>query len=139
MDSWTDDPSCTAAVYGIIALGVSAVSLWLGRKMLVVVVPVVIAFLLYAAIAIPGFLPARPSSLRNACVANLRHIQSAKMEWARSNNRQATDTPGEAELIGTNGYLRILPRCPKRGDIYTFGPVGQNPTCTLSNQGHRLQ
>ena len=73
MDSLTDDPRWVAAVYAVIAIGVAAVGVWLGRKMLVVVVPVAaLAFLVYAAIAIPSFLPARPSSLRNACVANLR-------------------------------------------------------------------
>jgi len=106
-----------------------------------VAVPVALAFLLLAAIAIPSAIPARLTAQRNACIYNLRTIQSAKIEWAREHNKLAGDIPTDADICGTNGIAGILRHrltCPG-GGIYTMGAVGQSPTCSLSNKGHRLE
>jgi len=37
---------------------------------------------LLAAIAIPSFIKARTESQKNACINNLRQVESAKEQWA---------------------------------------------------------
>lgn len=133
-----DDPRRGQTALTLIVLTVAVVGIWFGRKQLILTVPVAVVFLLLAAITIPSAIPARPAAQRNACVFNLRAIQNAKTEWAKENHKAATDTPSEAELYGTSGFLRHWPECP-RGGVYTLGSVGQNPTCTFSNRGHTLQ
>src|SRR5881394_4326058 len=138
MEWFVDDPRRGQIALSIIVLLLAASVIWFGRKKLVVAVPVALVVLFLAATAIPSVIPARPASQRNACVFNLRAIQNAKTEWARANNKLATDTPTETELYGTtgtSGFLRHRPECP-RGGVYTLGSVGQNPTCTYSNRGH---
>lgn len=112
---------------------------WLRRKKLILLVPltvVFVVFMLFAAIAIPSSVKARPSSLRNACIANLKSIQIAKAEWASANNKVATDTPTLADLYGTNGLSRHY-FCCQCGGSYLIGSVGRNPTC--SYRTHQLQ
>ena len=141
MEWFVDDPHRGQVALTVIALVIAVVGIWFGRKKLLVTIPVVLLFLLLAAIAIPSAIPARSASQRMACLFNLRAIQDAKTEWAKANKKLVTDVPTEADLYGTNatgGFLRHRPECP-RGGIYTIGSVGQNPTCTFSNRGHLLQ
>ena len=141
MDWFVDDPRRGQTALTISVFVVAVVGIWLGRKKLILAIPVALVFLLLAAIAIPSAIPARPAAQRNACVFNLRAIQDAKTEWARANHKPATDTPNDTELYGTSGasgFLRHRPECP-RGGVYTIGSVGQNPSCTFSNRGHLLQ
>lgn len=74
---------------------------------------------------------------RNACINNLRLIDSAKQQWALEFHKQATDIPGWDDLRpyfghGANGEL---PTCPD-GGVYTIGAVSEKPTCNI--QGHVL-
>jgi hypothetical protein len=141
MEWFVDDPRRGQTALTIIVLVLAAAGIWFGRKRLLLSVPVALLFLLLAAVAIPSAIPARPASQRNACVFYLREIRDAKSEWARANNKLSADIPSEADLYGTNGTAGILRHrhvCP-RGGIYTIGAVGQNPICTFSNKGHRLQ
>jgi DNA repair exonuclease SbcCD ATPase subunit len=67
----------------------------------------------------------------NACINNLRIIDSAKAQWALENHKQNTDTPTMDDLRpyigrGPNG---VLPTCPD-GGAYTLGAVGEKPTCS---------
>jgi hypothetical protein len=73
----------------------------------------------------------------NACVNNLRLLDSAKQQWALEYKKQTTDTPGVEDLRpylgrGPNGEM---PTCPD-GGTYTYGAVGEKPTC--SNPAHVL-
>ena len=73
----------------------------------------------------------------NACINNLRLIDSAKQQWALEQRKQTTDTPAVSDLQpylgrGTNGEM---PACPD-GGAYTFGTVAEKPTCTVA--GHAL-
>jgi hypothetical protein len=141
MEWFVDDPRRGQIALTVMVLVVAAADIWFGRRKLLLAVPLSLVFLLLAAIAIPSAIPARPASQRNACVFYLRAIQDAKTEWARANNKLPTDIPTDADLYGTNGVVGILRHrydCP-RGGIYTIGAVSQNPTCTFSNKGHRLQ
>lgn len=140
MEWLVEDPRRGQAMLTIIALVLALTGLWFGRKRLLVTSLAVLAFLFLAAIAIPSAIPARTASQRNACIANLRALQGAKAEWARSNNKLSTDIPAETDLCSANdtgNILRQFPDCP-RGGIYSIGSVGEQPTCTLSNKGHAL-
>ena len=90
---------------------------------------------LLAAIAIPSFLKARTTSRTNACINNLRQIDSAKEQWAMANNKNDGDTVAMDDLLGngnlSNGYIKQTPLC-KAGGAYTIGTIGTNPTCNVS-------
>ncbi len=89
---------------------------------------------LLAAIAIPNFVKARQTAQQNACINNLRIIQSAKQEWALENQKPSDATPTENDLTP---YLpnHLMPHCPA-GGTYTIGNVTNPPTCTIP--GHQL-
>jgi DNA repair exonuclease SbcCD ATPase subunit len=73
----------------------------------------------------------------NACINNLRLIDSAKQQWALEARKQNTDTPTVDDLkpyLG-RGPNAQMPACPD-GGVYTFGTVGQKPTCSIA--GHVL-
>ena len=67
---------------------------------------------LLAAIAIPNFMRYRTASRRSVCIANLKQLQDAKTTWAMERGKKGTDTPVEADLIGSSNYLRAKPSCP---------------------------
>jgi hypothetical protein len=141
MEWLVDDPRRGQIALSVIVLVAAAVVIWLGRKRLFLAVPILLVFLLLAAIAIPSAIPARPAAQRNACISNLRAIRDAKTLWATANAKLPGDIPTEADIFGANGVVGILrhrPDCP-RGGVYSIGPIGQNPACTFSNKGHRLQ
>ncbi len=68
-----------------------------------------------AAIAIPNFLRYRVASRRSVCIANLKQMQDAKVQWACEYRKAFTDVPIEADLIGPTNYLRDKPYCPSGG------------------------
>lgn len=90
----------------------------------IMIVVLIIAVLL--AIAIPNFTKARDTSRAKACVANLRQIDTAKMQWAMDNKQLGTVTPAVDALIPT--YIKNALTCPSGGD-YKINAVDANPTC----------
>ena len=141
MEWFVDDPRRGQIALTVIALTLAAAVIWLGRRKLFLAVPSALALLFFAAMAIPGAIPARSAAQRNACISNLRSIREAKSDWARENNKLASDIPTEGDLYGTNGTNGILRHqlsCP-RGGKYTLGALSENPTCSLSGKGHRLE
>lgn len=87
---------------------------------------------LLAAIAIPSFVKARNTARQNACINNLRQIDSAKEQSAMANN--AND--GDAAPADTISYIKGgAPVCPA-GGTYSFENIGTLPTCTIA--GHAL-
>jgi prepilin-type N-terminal cleavage/methylation domain-containing protein len=85
---------------------------------------------LLAAIAIPNFVRARNTAQQNACINNLRQIDSAKQQWALENKKTDTDTPASTDVqnyIKANRY----PTCPSSG-TYTVNALTNDPTCSLS-------
>src|SRR5512137_701765 len=84
---------------------------------------------LLAAIAIPNFIKARTASQKSACIANLKQIEGAKATWALETKQIATATPTDADLFGTDKYIREKPECPARGS-YTLAGVDAKPSCT---------
>jgi hypothetical protein len=86
---------------------------------------------LLAAIAIPNFVKARQTAQINACINNLRMIDGAKQQWALENQKGATGTPTQGEVVV---YLRNqqFPVCAA-GGVYTINAVGEAPTCSIPN------
>jgi len=87
-----------------------------------------------AAIAIPSFVKARDVLQQNACINNLRMIDSAKLQWALTLGKGTGDPVDVPEV---NEYVKgaTTPICPAGGN-YTYNPVEQNPVC--SSPEHEL-
>jgi len=84
-----------------------------------------------AAIAIPNFKRAIEDARKQACEANLKSLEGAKIAWAAAQRRALTDTPTDAELFGASGYLPRKPRCPS-GGAYTLNSAETQPTCSIA-------
>ena len=94
---------------------------------------------LLAAIAIPNFVRARTQSQKNACINNLRQIDSAIQTWALE-NKQASTAP--VTFANISGYLKNSVICPAGGtafsDSYAVTDVKTKPTCLLVPATHIL-
>ena len=90
---------------------------------------------LLAAIAIPNFVRARQTSQTNACINNLRQIDSAKQQYALEAGQSATTAPTEAQIAGFMGrdmtaatFALANVVCPV-GGVYTINALNVAPTC----------
>jgi len=100
---------------------------------------------LLAAIAIPNFVRARTTSQNNACINNLRLIDSAKQQWALENKKVSTDTPAGTDLqpyLG-RGSAGQLPTCPidtanTFDTSYSPNTVQTAPACKIAAATHHL-
>ena len=96
---------------------------------------------LLASIAVPSMMRARANAQRNACLNNLRQIDSAKQQWAVEKNKSSADTPVESDL---QPYVKTMPVCPAGGlsstfaDTYNILTVGEDPVCLISPATHLL-
>jgi prepilin-type N-terminal cleavage/methylation domain-containing protein len=100
---------------------------------------------LLAAIAIPNFVKARTTSQQNACINNLRLIDSSKQQWALEQKQIAGATPVGTDLQpylgrGANGEL---PTCPVDSGnsfttSYTPNNIGVPPVCLIVSSSHVL-
>jgi hypothetical protein len=84
---------------------------------------------LMAAIAIPSFIKARETAQQNACINNLRQLDSAKEQWALAENKMTGDQPVTNEVLQ---YVKgaEMPTCPEGGE-YTLHPIGRDPECSV--------
>jgi hypothetical protein len=81
----------------------------------------------------------------NACINNLRLIDSSKQQWALEQRKQGTDTPAGSDLqpyLG-RGTLGELPACPVDsanafGSSYTANNIGTKPVCNIVSSTHIL-
>lgn len=105
---------------------------------------------LLAAIAIPSFMKARTTSQKNACINNLRQIESAKDQYAvevgKTNSWTfSTETVAFTSLVGlATGYIKTYPACPASSDAnakgtvtrsvadYYVNAIGTSPTCRVA-------
>ena len=86
------------------------------------------------AIAIPNFMSARTSSQANACINNLRQIDSAAAQFAIEKGKSIGATINYPSDL--TPYFRLnssssIPPCPAGGN-YTVAPVGSDPQAACS-------
>jgi prepilin-type N-terminal cleavage/methylation domain-containing protein len=97
---------------------------------------------LLAAIAIPNFVKARSTSQMNACINNLRQIDSAKQQWALEKGKQSTDVPVVADIApyigraGTAAAVATTVYCPVAATktfaaSYTINACNVAPACQV--------
>lgn len=91
----------------------------------IMIVVAIIAIL--AAVAIPNFVRYRKTSQMNACISNLKQLQSA-VEQAKMTG---VATPVMSDIVGTDKYIKVTPKCPLDSAEYTL-PTSDDgdPTCT---------
>ena len=97
----------------------------------IMIVVLIIAVLL--AIAIPNFMKARDTSRTKACIANLRQIDTGKVQYAM--DQKLASGAAVAWINLTPDYIKSQPSCPA-GGTYTIGAIDTNPVCTIV--GHSL-
>ena len=89
---------------------------------------------LLAAIAIPSFVKARNTSQQNACINNLRMIDSGKEQAAMATNTWGPneDCTTAANMTTIESYIKGgAPTCPAAGS-YSYTTLTNPPTCTVS-------
>ena len=104
---------------------------------LVEIMVVVTIIGLLCAIAIPNLVRARRTSQTNACINNLRQIDSAKRQWALEQGKKSSDLPTSADLnpyIGRNMngndlYCPLSARVAWGGYSASIGDIASNPSC----------
>ena len=109
-------------------------------------VMIVVAIIgLLAAIALPNFIKARATTRQDACINNLRQIDSAISEWALETGQN--NGAAVASVSTVSAYIKLnsgtsVPGCPA-GGTYTTANVGSTPqvSCSLSTlpSAHALQ
>jgi prepilin-type N-terminal cleavage/methylation domain-containing protein len=100
---------------------------------------------LLAAIAIPNFVRARTTSQQNACINNLRLIDSAKQQWALEQRQLSSATPAGTDVqpyLG-HGSAGELPSCPADASqtwvssyAAGIGNVATKPLCSIVATTH---
>jgi prepilin-type N-terminal cleavage/methylation domain-containing protein len=94
---------------------------------------------LLGAIAIPSFVQARTPSQKNACINNLRQIDSALQQWALE---QGASVNAIVSFDDIRPYLKASVICPAGGtsfsDSYTLNGLTNNPTCTFIRGGSAI-
>ena len=89
---------------------------------------------LLAAIAIPNFVKARNTSQANACVNNLRQLDSAVQQWALETGA-ADNSDASAAEAAVYAYLKqgisMKTNCPAKGSYTLPSAVTNSPTCSI--------
>jgi len=93
---------------------------------------------LILAIALPAFMKSRAQARKQICIEQISQIESAKQQWGVENGKSDGDAPFDADLFGTDRYMKSKPLCPG-GGTYDLTVIGRNATCTQAAvEGHAL-
>src|SRR5262245_65147924 len=68
-----------------------------------------------AAMAVPSFQKSLAISRRNACIINLKNIESAKVQWMSIERKTGAETPTDEDLFGEDKFISAKPICPGGG------------------------
>ena len=79
-----------------------------------VVIGLLLPLLIIADIAIPNFMMYRSESQAQACISNMRQLETAAEHYMSSHD----STPSLGDLCGPGKYFKSEPRCPKDGSAY---------------------
>ena len=85
----------------------------------IMIVVAIIAIL--AAVAIPNFVRYRRTSQMNACIANLKQLQTATEQWRMQKTANITSAVALSDLCGSGAYIKQTPQCPSGGSYNTPG------------------
>jgi hypothetical protein len=102
------------------------------RKFLPLAGIVVVVLGLTALFFLPGGPPAGEGS---GCLANLRALEAAKVQWALDQHKLATETPTDRDLFGPGKPFSARPKCPQGGE-YTVGAVCDKPRCSFPGHAY---
>jgi len=101
---------------------------------LVEIMIVVALIAMLAAIAIPNFVKARAPAQANACINNLRQMETALQEYAMDSK-----LPSNASYVldDLKPYLRLssggqIPPCPGGGTYIAGTAITNSPTCSFA-------
>jgi prepilin-type N-terminal cleavage/methylation domain-containing protein len=87
---------------------------------------------LLAAIAIPNFVRARQTAQTNACINNLRIIDSAKQQWALERGQQTSATPASSDIAPYLGRAGTAMPSEPLGGSYTINSLSIVPYCSIA-------
>lgn len=97
----------------------------------VMIVALIISIL--ASIALPNFVSAREKSRAEACVGNLKQLDSASQQYAMDNKMQATASLTPTQFTGlAPAYIHTFPVCPEGGTYSPGASLTASPTCSIS-------
>ena len=88
----------------------------------IMIVVAIIAIL--AAVAIPNFIRYRKTAQMNACISNLKQIQAA-CEQCKLAGKEVSN----ANVIGDDKYIKVMPKCPATSTAYTLPTGDDDPVC----------
>lgn len=96
----------------------------------IMIVVAIIAIL--AAVAIPNFARYRKTSQMNACISNLKQMQTA-IEQAKM---AGVAKPEMTDIVGTDKYIKVTPKCPGTGSYTLPANDDADPTCSSQESGY---
>lgn len=81
--------------------------------------------------AYPRFMKARRVAQCNACVSNMRLLDSCKEQWAYQNDIP-DGSPCDTNAVLQYGKGATMPWCPTTGGpTYSLGKMGEDPSCPV--------
>jgi prepilin-type N-terminal cleavage/methylation domain-containing protein len=90
---------------------------------------------LLAAIAIPNFVRARQTALKNACIANRKQIVGAVQLWGIETGTASNATPSATSVL--SDFIKAWPYCASSGNTYGIPSLSAvSQACPVTGSGH---